>query len=310
MEPSPSRRALLDADPRLSAFDPLPRILFHDDFDRGLCGWTLMTGNYERSLGTLLPQQRDFRPPMLSNLTMWDTGTAGSLHGTYAMKLATRPTPGSLAVGIKRMTATETAPIRLEAWFTVKPEASRMRLSADDTRAFGVFLDLQDDDERVMPHLRYANATDGVQQRNWQYKKDRPAATTISGETRTHFHIGPDGWLDLPGGDQQLCYNELPTKQNWHYLRLGFDLATRRCTELRCNDVEFDNEALQAIRMPAWPNLRSMLNVGFWVESDVANRSFLYVDSVLLSAERAGAGWESEGDAQGVAKGDAKGEAP
>lgn len=290
MEPDSSqagmRRALLDADPSLSIFDPLERILFHDDFDRGMSGWTLMTGNYEKSLETLLPAQRDFRPPMLSNLTMWDTGTAGSLHGSYAMKLATKPTAGSISVALKRMTFTELAPIRMEAWFTVKPEASRMQLSADDVRAFGMFFDLQDGSERVMPHIRYVNATDGRPERKWLYKKDPPPATQISGATRTHFHIGPDGWLDVPGGSQQLCYNELPTKQNWHYLRAGFDLATRTFTELRCNDTVLDVAALAPIRMPAWPNLWNMLNVGFWVETDVDNRSFLYLDSVLLSTSR------------------------
>ncbi|WP_205623047.1 DUF6772 family protein [Sciscionella marina] len=286
MNLSQLRRAMRETDPAMSAFDPLSRILFHDDFDAGLNGWTLMTGNYERSLGTLLPQQRDFRPPMLSNLTMWDTGSAGSLHGSYAMKLATRPVPGSISVGIKRMTFTEPVPIRLEAWFTVKPEASRMRLAEHDVRSFGVFLDLQDNAERVMPHLRYANATGGAGERKWQYKRDRPATTELSGETRTHFHLGPDGWLDVPGGGQRLCYNELPTKQNWHYLRVGFDLVTRRFTELRCNDRVLPHGELAPIRMPAWPNLWQMLNVGFWVESDVDNRSFLYLDSVLLSVER------------------------
>ena len=27
-------RAILNADPRLSRFDPLPRIIYHDDFNR------------------------------------------------------------------------------------------------------------------------------------------------------------------------------------------------------------------------------------------------------------------------------------
>lgn len=279
-----SRRALLYTDAHTCGFEPLDRTLFHDDFDRGMCGWTLMTGNYENSLDTLLPQQRDFRPPMLSNLTMWDTGTAGSLHGTYALKFATRAQAGSISVGIKRMTFTEKTPIRLEAWFTAKPEASRMRLGAQDLRAFGVFFDLQDETERVMPHVRYVNCSDGKPHQKWLYKKDPPVQRDIGGETRTHFHIGPDGWVDVPDGDQRLCYNELPTKQNWHYLRIGFDLATRSFTELRCNDRELDHQKLEAIRMPAWPNLWNMLNVGFWVESDVDNRSFLYLDSVLLSA--------------------------
>ena len=40
MDAATLRRALRDADPALSRFDPLPRIVFCDDFDRGFCGWT------------------------------------------------------------------------------------------------------------------------------------------------------------------------------------------------------------------------------------------------------------------------------
>ncbi len=63
------------AHPVFSRFDPLPRILCRDDFDDGLCGWGGLIGNYEGSLDALLPEYRDLRPPMLSNLTVWDTGT-------------------------------------------------------------------------------------------------------------------------------------------------------------------------------------------------------------------------------------------
>src|SRR6478609_10696358 len=62
------------AHPDLSRFDPLPRILCYDDFDHGLQGWTGLIGNYEDTLDRLLPGFRDLRPPMLSNLTAWDTG--------------------------------------------------------------------------------------------------------------------------------------------------------------------------------------------------------------------------------------------
>ena len=33
------RQALIQAHPRLSKFNPLPRILFYDDFDEGVHGW-------------------------------------------------------------------------------------------------------------------------------------------------------------------------------------------------------------------------------------------------------------------------------
>jgi len=261
----------------------LEQVLYSDDFDRGMQGWTLLTGNYEGSLDSILPGQRDFRPPMLSNLTMWDTGTAGSLHGTYALKLATRARRDSIAVCLKRTTFTVAQPIRVEAWFTSKPEATTMTLSDTDTRSFGIFLDLEDDQHRVMPHLRYLNA-DGDQRRHqWQYKHEVPSATQISGETRTHFHLGNDGWTDLAEGRQDLCYNELATKQNWHHLRLDFDLATMSFLEFACNDRVWPGEALQPMTMPAWPNLRGMLNVGFWVDANTDQRSFLYLDQVRLS---------------------------
>src|SRR5208283_5785172 len=89
------------ADPALSRFSPLSRILFFDDFDRGLNGWTGLIGNYEGSLDTMLPEYRDLRPPMLSNISMWDTGTVGSLDGTYALKLATKPKAASRAYAVK-----------------------------------------------------------------------------------------------------------------------------------------------------------------------------------------------------------------
>ena len=78
----------------LPYFDPLSRIICADDFDCGLQGWTDLIGNYEKSLDSMLPEYRDLRGPMLSNGTMWDTGSAGSWDGTYAMKLATRPLCG------------------------------------------------------------------------------------------------------------------------------------------------------------------------------------------------------------------------
>ena len=282
---------LMRAQPELSRFDPLPRILFHDDFDRGLQGWTGLIGNYEGSLDSMLPPYRDLRPPMLSNLTAWDTGTAGSLAGTYAMKLATRAQTGSLAVGIKRATFRIPAPIRLETYFAFKPEANELRLSEIDVRAVGVLFDLQVTDQhagerrRVMPHIRYLNAQDGAAVARWQFKEQRVALHDIggSGKTKSHFHLAPEGWEDLPGGEQLLCYNEIATKQNWHYLRLDFDLASMSYLHLQCNDRVFDVSTIRPMSMPAMANLWCMLNTAFWVETDRDKRAFLYVDSVLLS---------------------------
>ena len=100
-----------------------------------------MIGNYEETLDSMLPPYRDLRPPMLSASTMWDTGSAGSWDGTYAMKLATRSETGSMAVGLKRLTWQYQGPIQVEAYVTFKPEASELLLSELDVRSIGVVFD-------------------------------------------------------------------------------------------------------------------------------------------------------------------------
>lgn len=287
------RRALLAADPRLSRFDPLSRILSYDDFDYGLQGWTALIGNYEDNLDAMLPPYQDLRGPMLSSLSMWDTGSDGSAMGNYALKLATRPRAGSLAVAIKRLTYRRLAPIRVEAYFAFKPEATELRLSESDVRAVGLLLDLQDVDtrgesaERVMPHIRYLNALDGQAVGQWQFKRRRETLAEIggTGKTKSHFHLAPEGWEAIPGAQQRLCYNEIATKQNWHYLRLDFDLATMRFLGLQCNDRVFDLSAVDPMRMPAMANLWCMLNTVFFVETDLDKRAFLYLDSILISSD-------------------------
>lgn len=271
----------------LSRFDPLPRIVFADDFDDGLHGWSGLIGNYEGSLDSLLPEYRDLRPPMLSNGTMWDTGSAGSLDGMYALKLATRPLAGHMAVSIKRVTWRYRGPIRLEAYFTFKPEAAELALSELDVRSVGLLFDIQDAEYRWMPHFRYLNALDGAFRGQWQFKRQREPLADIgaTGKTRSHFHLAPTGWEDLPAGHQPLCYNEIPTKYNWHYLRVDLDLATRAMTRLQCNDTVIALDEAGPMVMPAMANLWCMLNVAWWVETDVDKRAFLYLDSVVLSGD-------------------------
>jgi hypothetical protein len=281
---------ILTIPPALSRFDPLPKILFFDDFDHGLQGWTGLIGNYEGSLNSMLPPYRDLRVPQLSNLTQWDTGSDGSLNGTYAMKLATRAKEGSFAVGIKRATFRHAGPVRLEAYFTFKPEASELTLSETDVRAVGVLFDLQDGDTkpnpyRVMPHLRYLNAVNGEAVGQWQFKSRREELLDIggSGKTKSHFHLAAEGWENLPGGAQKLCYNEIATKQNWYYLRLDFDLAEMNFLRFQCNDRVYDLDGVQPMRIPAMANLWCMLNTVFFVETDRDKRAFLYLDSIVLS---------------------------
>ena len=95
---------------------------------------------------------------------------------------------GALAVALKRLTYRKLGPVRLEAYFTFKPEASELRLSETDVRAVGVLFDLQDVDkpdrpaERIMPHIRYLNALDGEPVGRWQFK----AQTRIHARHRRH----------------------------------------------------------------------------------------------------------------------------
>jgi hypothetical protein len=281
------QRSLLNANPGLSRFDPLDRILFYDDFDHGLQGWSELIGNYEDSLDNMLLEFSDMRPPMLSNLSMWDTGTAGSMEGTYALKIASRPRAGAIAVNIKRQTFRMRGPVQLELYFCFKPEATELRLSEQDVRAFGVLFDVQDAEMRWMPHLRYLNSYEGKPMAKWQCKSEREPMRQIgtSGKTRSHFHLAPTGWTDIPNGNQFLCYNEIATKMNWHYLKINLDFTKHAFTGVQCNDRTFSTAGMNTMQIPTMANLWCMLNIALWVETDLDKRAFLYVDSAVLSTE-------------------------
>lgn len=308
------RRAVLRADPHLSRFDPLERMLCVDRFDNGYAGWTELTGNYRGQLGVSGSMyghlQFDMRPPMLSTLSMWDTGTVGSVDGNYALKLATRPQRGHDAQSIKRLTLAGRGLLQWEAFYTYKVEASRLEMSAgtethyrrlgitsDDgtpdgtehVRAFGFCYDLQDEAARYWPGIRYHVAQDGAEIGRWQYH---------AGGMR---HPNLDGWIDIEEGDQELCYNELPTKQNWHYVRWVIDLATREYVELQSNDFTLDLRG-KAYRYgnvhpheqfpgnmnpdkPVLPTLHNMCNACLWVEADADRRAFVYLDSMVISTD-------------------------
>ncbi|SFZ85557.1 hypothetical protein SAMN02983003_2722 [Devosia enhydra] len=279
------------SDAALSRFDPLPRIICLDDFDRGFCGWTQLVGNYEDSLDAMLPGYAQHSSPMLSTLSHWDIGSHGGVDGDYALKIATGPRPGAQNVTIKRLTYRRAGPIRLEAYVTFKPEANALKLSETDVRSFGFLFDLQVGDttpgERVMPHLRFLNASSGEHVQKWQFKRQSVPIVPIGTENKTisHYHLSPDGWEDLPGGAQRLCYNEIPTKVNWHYICFDFDLSSMQCTGFRCNDRVFDMSGFDSLRLPAMKNLWCMLNLAFFAETDSGKRAFVYIDSVCLSGD-------------------------
>ncbi|MCT7378359.1 DUF6772 family protein [Chelativorans salis] len=286
------RIAMLRANPKLSRFDPLPRIICHDEFSRGHCGWSQLVGNYENDIGTMLPGYAQHTSAMLSTLAHWDAGSHGGHDSSYALKIATRPKKGAQNVAIKRLTFRKRCPIRLEFYFTFKPEATELKLSESDVRSVGFLFDLQggdrdDDSQRVMPHIRFLNALEGEHVQKWQFKRHNAEFTPIgtSRKTLSHYHLSPEGWEDIPGGAQRLCYNEIPTKVNWTYLRFDFDLASMQALSFQCNDRAFDMSGFDSIRIPAMKNLWCMLNIALFAETDTDKRVFLYVDSVCISGD-------------------------
>ena len=64
------------------------------------------------------------------------------------------------------------------------------------------------------------------------------------------------------------------------------DLRERAFTGFQCNDQIYGPEQLTCIEMPAMA-IWCMLNVAFWCEADTDRRAFLYLDSVVLSADAA-----------------------
>ena len=269
------RTAVLQANPALSRFDPLSRIVLFDEFRRGMQGWTEMIGNYEHELENFIDPHSvtlaETRPPMLSSSSMWDTGTAGGWHGTYSMKIATRARRDYLAKAIKRISWRQRGRLQCEAYFTYGVEASELKLGDTDFKAFGFGWDFQEDGRRWMPSLRYVNAEQGQLKQTW----------TLHVDGKLNPQMGE--WETV--GTQPLCYNEIATKQNWHYLRWVVDLRSASYVELQCNDKVFDISGVQYDTFEPAPNLWCMLNAGFWVEAGADKRAWLQVDSMLVSTD-------------------------
>jgi len=269
---------LLLANPSLSKFNPLRRILFYDDFDNGYNGWVELVGNHPGDLTKIKKAFSDLRPVMLSNLTFYDCGTHGSMEGTYALKLATKAKEGHKTVAIKRVTWSELKDVQFEAYFTYKPEGYGGL--EKDIRAFGVMFDIQDNERRWHPTIRYLNSKNGEIKHFWQYHKGimptswDPNFVDIFGE-----------WADIANSHQPLCYNETDTKVNWHYLRILIDTDKGKIKEFQCNDKLYDmNNYSTDYRKTFW-GLRNLLNVCFFIEADSTKRCFFYVDSCLMSVD-------------------------
>ena len=289
--------------PGLARFNPLPRVLFHDDFDNGINGWAELQANHNGNLDDLRPVLSDMRPPQLSSCTFFDIGTHGSLDGTYALKLATRPKPFHAAVAIKRLTYGKPGRIQFEMWFAYKAEQTFDGSNAWDGNIspselnFGDFTVSNDvcageEGPRYHCALRYLNTdSEGKLAQKWMYKTSLHTTTKMERQgfkaQIEDYHVrNLTDWQEVPGGRQPLCFNEVATKINWHYLRWIFDTQARRNVELQVNELTMD---LRNIRVPvydqAYRGLNHLMNLLVDVRTHKAVRNFFFIDSVLVSTD-------------------------
>ena len=308
-------QAMLSADPRVARFNPLPRLIALDDFNSGLHGWTELIGNYNArgDLDSVTAHMVDFRPPQLSSATFFDVGTHGALSGTYSMKLATRPLAGHTAVAIRRLTMAQRGLVQLETHFAYKAEAHSEENQAarqagtgswdgnvhPSEQQFGAFTlgsDLCDPDGvRYHCVLRYQNtATDaGSFVRSWRYPlipeptpRDHLAGKIALTTTDDFTAPGAENWADLDDGIQSFCFNEVPTKINWHYLRWQIDTEARRNVELQVNDRLYDLSNVPVSPYEErYEALENLLNFYISVRTHTNVRNFLFLDSVLVSVD-------------------------
>lgn len=305
------RSGVLRADPVLSKFNPLSRILTVDDFSRGLNGWTELVGNFDGAgdLKTLDRHMNDFRPPQLSNCTFFDVGSHGALTGDYAMKLATRPIAGSTAVAIRRLCMAGTGRVQFEAYVAYKTEAvahgAGVVVDDDDIwdgnthpseRWFGSFslgTDLcAPDGVRYHCVARYQN-TDLEHRftRSWMYPtipeptpKERVDGRFNLTAREDFLAPGPEYWDQF--ATQSLCYNEVPTKINWHYVRWLIDTSEKRNIELQVNSHTHD---MRDVPVPPYEErydaLEDLLNFSVSVRTHGDVRNFLFLDSAVISVD-------------------------
>ncbi len=300
--------------PELSRFQPLSHILSHDDFDNGANGWVDLTPNFTEE-GFKSPHspinRLNFGPTMLSSNTYRMVGTHGSMTGIYSLKVTTRKAAdpytepfhsGGFGQSIKRLSIHR--PRRLlqfEMWFTYKAEQDRPGLGEDYVRAFGFMFDLQDEKHRFFPAVRYLNCVNGRMKQYWQYAQAADVSDTdwahgVENEGhvrgvdpqwfgRRYDDGSTDGFQPVPLGEQKLCFNESDDKINWLYFRFLFDLAKREYVELQSGERIFDLRGYQPTLVRPYARITSLLNPSVWIESDDARRSFLYVDSAVVSTE-------------------------
>jgi hypothetical protein len=230
-------------------------------------------------------------------------GSYGSQHGLYSLKIATQPRAGYEASAIKRITMPYSengewySRMRFESFFayheeprgeimhTEKRPADRELTGESAVRSFMFGFDLHNRDNRWWPVIKYHNYEGDEKVGKWQYN-DRGVDPDRSSLT------------DVPGGEQDLCWNSpndsVPWKPNWHYIRIDFDMEDMRYDELQCNDTVVDMSDCERhlsdpVHEPGpttpWPDIDGLLNILPIVETNKDTRSFLFLDSAVLSME-------------------------
>jgi hypothetical protein len=209
-----------------------------------------------------------------------------------------------MAQAIKRTTSRGDGRVRVECYFTYKAE----QIFGADTnwdgnvdpseRNFGDFTISNDicegdDGRRYHIALRYLNTDKtGALVQRWMYKTSvQPSTKMVMSKMvkpNYDYHVvNEEDWLPVPGGHQPFCYNEIPTKINWHYLRWDFDTRTRRSVELQVNNLVMP---LQEIPVPVYDHpykaLNRLMNFCFDVRTHRPVRNFLFLDSVVVSFEQ------------------------
>lgn len=296
----------------LDRYQPLAHILSLDDFNDGFCGWQTLFPDYDgwddypgrhpeldslsRSVDlTHAGGQRVDRKlplgvravPMLSSLTSWDIGTQGSWNGNYVLKIPTLPRTGEKGTAVKRLTSPWRGRVRIETWFSFKAEHLDFRLGDAAIRSFMICGDVMDHDfqrspgsARWWPSVRYRNVENGEFTGRWQLQ--------------THGSGGVfDGpWTDVPDGAQKLAFNRSPTKYQWHYLRLTYDLLHHSYVDFHCYGREFDVKGLRHEPDPPLPGYRAstdrcagLMAFCLGIEAEQDRRCFLLIDSIVISAD-------------------------
>jgi hypothetical protein len=187
-------------------------------------------------------------------------------------------------------------------WYAYHPEFDRPGLGEADVRAFGLLIDLQDEEYRYFPAVRYLNSANGQLKQFWQYANadDVTDEDWEYGQKGGWFKKGIDpqwfgqrhpdgrtaGFKPVPGGHQTLVYNETDDKINWHYFRFQVDLDKREYVELQSGTQTFDLRGLKPTLVPKYERLHGLLNPSLWVETDTNRRAFLFIDSAVVSCSR------------------------